>query len=46
LYVIKPNGECVSTRGRPDVLEEGADCFVKWVQLIEGKDIDKIKIPE
>jgi len=46
LYVIKPDGECVSTRGRQDVLEEGSDCFVKWVQLAEGKNIDKIKIAE
>ncbi len=46
LYVIKPDGECVSTRGKQDLLEEGSDCFVKWVQLAEGKNIDKIKIPE
>ena len=44
LFVIKSNGECVSARGRQDVLEEGSDCFVKWVQLLEGKNIDKHRI--
>lgn len=43
LYVIKPNGECVSTRGRQDVLEEGADSFVKWDLLVKGKSLDKLK---